>query len=135
MRTYSSSDVKLYPLVSLGILWLLIKLAGWVFFNEYNTFSCAGQYCIEQQKTGFFGGQTRSSDIKRYDIVDIDISRTDHFRAGKHRRSHYDYSPILIMKDGTRYPLKLKFCGSKQKAVNLLVKIRGNKNFKETTIK
>lgn len=135
MRTYSSDDVRTYPLIFFAILWLLIKSVEWVFFDEYNTFSCTGKYCIEQQKTGFFGHMVHGSSINRYDIVDIDISSSYHYRTGKHRRSHYDYSPILIMKDGTRYPLKLKYCGSKQKAINLIVKIRGNKNFKETTIR
>lgn len=131
MRTYSKSDIGIF----LVILWLLIKVVEWVFFDEYNTFSCTGQYCIEQQKTGFFGHQIHSSNIKRYDIVDIDISSSYHYRTGKHKRSHYDYSPILIMKDGTHHPLKLKYCNSKEKAVNLIVKIRGKKNFKETTIR
>lgn len=134
MRTYSESDSKIYPIAFFLILWLAIKAVDLVFLSYYNTFSCRDTYCREQVKTGFFGKTQYGDFLKREDIVDIDVKSRYHVRTGKHEYSHDDYSPVLVMKDGTRHELKLQYCKGKESAINLIVKIRGNKNFKETTI-
>ena len=135
MRTYSSDDVKTYPVIFFLLLWLVFEGIFFLFLVEYNIFSCTGQYCRQQYKVGFFGRLVHSPSINRYDIVDIEVSSSYHYRSGKRSSSHYDYSPVLIMKDGTRYPLRLKYCRGKQNAIDLIVKIRGKKNFKETKIR
>lgn len=37
------------------------------------------------------------------------------------------------MKDGTQHELVLQYCRNQKRAKNLIVKIRSNKNFREST--
>ncbi len=104
-----------------------------VFFASYESITCIGSYCNLYKQTGMFGRKHLYDKFKRDDVVNFVIYETRHTSGStRHRRTHTDYRPVLIMKDGSRYSLPFKFCKEYSEAFDMGTKIRSNKYFKKS---
>ena len=113
-----------------SIIVLILFAIYTIFFKTYTSIICAGSYCNLYTQTGVLGFKHQYDKFKRSDVVDLKFRESYHSTK---RSRHTDFTPILVMKDGSEYELPFKYCYSRSKAEYIVREIRGNEYYKETS--